>query len=386
LDKELLEEYMEEVNSAGNLPDSAFPDFIWSVSSNIEFGDSYLEMAVIDDPRARAIGGLRRKYNTIQDYEEALDIYQDYLEYLDEKYGDYRAIMESIKMGITQEMYKPEPRLRSSRKNKQYLKTPHAVSMVAVVDGETYKPDKGLLQRVEEQIPFTEEDLEEVPEHQMIYTLSKKEHKQLRLGGKKFAAMDRVKGLLANAENRYGVNIMLDYFQELSTRGYDGKGNKIDRDSFSELLTELEREEDVKNAVVDEMQGYVRDEYGLSLKEKNQIEFIKQLTMEGWTTKGTKKGLSARGRKVVDSETRPYHSETMSKKELKKYKKKTKKDKEKLSISNAKAIKALMGQRGRSVGGRSSEWESSFSRELKNSSNTINLDFDDISRMMREDD
>lgn len=101
-------------NTSGN-----YPDFIYSPLVHEDINDDYF-MEVVDALSLK-VRRLKKKYSDFYKWLEAMDTYKEYMNKLAEKYCGKKVLMNSIEAGAITDYIPSRPKLKNKRKNKELL-------------------------------------------------------------------------------------------------------------------------------------------------------------------------------------------------------------------------------------------------------------------------
>ena len=194
-------EYYEKLEQIASKPDEAYPDYLFAPLTN-DFGIDYYNLGTIEDPMVSKARNLRRKYSNYFAYIDALEVYNDYKQYLIDKYGSWGVVKASMKIGTIDDFIPAKPKLKSKKINKEMLRsgiTPsrkiYDIDQSIIHDSISYLP-------ADDVSPF---DTEKLP---------KDIRKMLKSSAKKVQQTARANSLY----NRYGRDRGTDIIIDLSRK------------------------------------------------------------------------------------------------------------------------------------------------------------------------
>lgn len=143
-------------------PMDRFPDFLLNPIKHTyddEDQNAYIERAIFgDNPLIASAKMVRRKYADYFDYLDAMAIYDDYMDFLADKYGSRKIAKSGIRKGIFPDYLPPKPRLKNKKENRVLLEGNFVPSRRNPRIAKTFE-------ELEEttRIMFPEPDLSEIP-------------------------------------------------------------------------------------------------------------------------------------------------------------------------------------------------------------------------------
>lgn len=326
--EELEEELRETLRLAEEIPDDQFPDFLFKPQKN-EFGDSYYQKAMSASKHGAAIAMLRKKYNNFYDYMDALSIYQEYMEDLIDRYGTWQMLKVGVENGVIHENLPTMPRLKNTKRNKALLQSDvmpsRRIAPFADVD-EIHEAVGRMKAKMPEEVFDTEYDPEDIKPPKVI-------RKVLKTAAKKRAEQRR-KQSIYNIRRDSETDAMLEFMRAKDGHYYNGrKGGAVRDDSLSATLKDLERYAGYDPEEIELLENedgpYVMIEGGryIDAKEKRKIDLFKILFEEGYDVIGKAgKSMSKQENRMLMRELAPHMAGPMSKKKMKKFEKKMKRD------------------------------------------------------------
>ena len=106
------------------------PDFVYKnedyLSEVNDFGDEYHQpdeekIVINDDDLFAAVKGLKRRYRDIDEYFDAMNVFNTYIDNLVEIYGGKKRFKLAIQLGLVKEYIPVVPVLRKTKANKPYI-------------------------------------------------------------------------------------------------------------------------------------------------------------------------------------------------------------------------------------------------------------------------
>lgn len=318
--------YEDELTIVKEADDSLFPSFLFNPLFN-DFGDDYYKKSMANDDLTTSVKKLRRRYSNFFDYMDALEIYNEYMDSLIEKYGGMKVIKNSLKVDAMPDPVPAKPKLKNNRKNRQFLRSgivpSRQINVNPIMDDE-------ILAIARQAFPGTtgESVTEEANHEKMPKDLAKRiSRMQETLAGR-----NRKQNLYRSVGNNAGTDFIVEYLNQAKRGVYDhnGKYTGEDKMSISDIVKEQDRiENTIPELLEDELANQTEIVNGRLVRRKDyeKIQIYKELFGEGIDVIGNfGKSMSKQAVKMVRSQI--GDTEPASKKELKKIKKRAKKDRE----------------------------------------------------------
>lgn len=139
---ELVEDARTMMKRVMRTPKEAFPEFLWDPGQN-DFTDEgfvdnhlYIEIGLgrIEKKNGVAImqaaSHLKSRYKNYFDYIDALAVWQDYREFIEDIYGDFRCFSEMVEAGQVNYPLKNKPKLKNAKKNRHLLEIKVPISRI----------------------------------------------------------------------------------------------------------------------------------------------------------------------------------------------------------------------------------------------------------------
>lgn len=298
-----------------------FPKFLTTPMFNKSCCEHDRYFEEIKDQKVKLVMGIKRRYNNINKYYEAMDIYDSYMDYLLEKYPSMKSIKKAIKCGYMEDYVPPRPILKKTKDNKLLLSSGVRPSKKVFNFDLT-----NLFNEIKtKDVTLVGNDLEASSKH-----INKKTREALKYSGSELLKEIRKNSLYSKAYNNPGYDVMKDYYNELLNTNISKTG-KTSEKSLTEKILELQEYEEMTDVErrLYELDGY-HAENGKFVTNKSTelIELYKTLQEEGFDVQshlknsGMKKESIKMIRKKVGGLNQP-----MTKKELKRFKKRQKKEK-----------------------------------------------------------
>lgn len=341
-----MSEYEKELDFVKEAKDDIFPDFIFAPLFN-DFGDSYYQNSFVEDELVASVKKLRRRYSDFFDYIDAMEIYREYMDKLKEKYGGMRVIKNALKVDAMPDPVPAEPKLKNTRRNKQFLRADIIPSRQIDV---MKLPQEEMLAIARQVFPNQMgEDIESVAPTQDI---PKDMKKRLRKMSREMAGRNRRHNMYRSVGNNSGTDFIIEYLNQAKHGMFNSSGKYTgeDNESVAQILKENER---IANAppefLEDELASQTEIVNGRLVRRKDyqKLEIYKELYGEGIDVIGNF-GRSMNKQSVKMIRSHIGDTEPASKKELKKIKKRAKKEREmieKRRDNNRLLEKTLLGNK-----------------------------------------
>lgn len=318
--------YEDELTFVKEADNDLFPTFLFSPIFN-DFDDDYYKKSMAKDDLTTMVKKLRRRYSDFFDYIEALDIYNEYMDGLIEKYGGMKVIKNALKVDAMPDPVPAKPKLKNTRKNRQFLRSGIVPSRQIVVNP---IHDEEILAIARQAFP--DATGETVSEEENSKKLPKDLAVRLSKMQETMAGRNRKQNLYRSVGNNSGTDFIVEYLNQAKRGVYDHSGKYIGEDkmSIAEIVKEQERiENTLPEFLDDELANQTEIVNGRLVNRKDymKIQIYKELYGEGIDVIGNfGKSMSKQAVKMVRSQI--GDTEPASKKELKKIKKRTKKERQ----------------------------------------------------------
>lgn len=315
--------YRDELQFVIDAPDDIFPEFLFTTLKN-DFGDGYYEKSIIDNDLAASIRGLRRRYSNFFEYAEALSIYNEYMDKLVEKYGSMSIIKNALKVGLLEDIVPAKPKLKNTRKNREFLKagiTPSRKVEKEIAPEEIVKLARAM---------YPDKTGESVDEADRYKKLDKKTRKMIRRHQERLAGAARKQNLYRSTSTSYGADFIIEYLNQVTKGEFNESGKRTDM-SLLDIIKEDEKYASLPPELIeDELNVGATKIAGGRLvyaRDMQRMEIMKDLYGIGIDVIGAYgKSMNKQAVKMLRSSL--GDTEPMTKKELKKLKKKNKRDRE----------------------------------------------------------
>lgn len=339
--------YYDELAFVRESDNSIFPDFLFNPVFN-DFGDNYYQKSFVTDEMSAIVKRLRRRYNDYFDWLEAMDMYHEYMNMLIEKYGSMSIIKNALKADVLDETVPAKPRLKNNRKNRQFMRAgvvPTKPCMAVPLSKED------VLAIARQAIPGKMGD--DVHEEDSYKKMPKKMEKQVRDMLDKIAGKDRRDNLYRSVGSSSGTDFIVEYLNQTKRGIYDSSGNRTsstDGMTISEIMEENERISMIRPELLDMEDGEQTEIVNSRLvrkKDRVQMEVIKELYSAGYDVfRKLNRTMDKKAVKMIRSQIGA--TEPLTKKEMKKVRKKARRDAEKIEQrrdNNALLEKTLLGNK-----------------------------------------
>lgn len=309
-----------------------------------DFGDEYWVSGIqIKCKEAfNKIQNIRKSYRNIHQWIEACEIYDEYIRQIIDYHGGMEIIQACLDAGETPEGWKPRPKLKMTKQNKEIVKTGIIPSKVAKMTDEDWEEAY--------EIMTSRVSTEDVEDLKCNIKPAKGKHKKI-LGTVARAHIDKTKAKSMSLTRRdYASDIISEYYNSVGDRDTTYSDEGYEDKSLKELAAMFEEENKVQEwePVYDEWSKYpekLRFDHNrmLSNKQCAMVDVMKTLHESGLNI------LDKSHLKLMDkAEARLYSreigqsmlSEKERKKSAKKYKK-YQKEREKTLQSRADSDRAL---------------------------------------------
>lgn len=324
--------YNEELELIAKVDDSLFPDYLFNPIFN-DFEDNYYEKSIVKDSLSLEARGLRRKYSDFFKYMDAIQVYNAYMDMLVEKYGGKRVIKNAIKEDMMEDFVPAKPKLKNSRKNREYMKSVLQPSRKEKIDQPTDEWIHVLANTL-----FPDKTGENVDENELTKKPDKKLEKQIREMTEKMAGVHRRKSMYRGTGVSGGQSdFIVDYINQVAKGGKFGTETTFS-DSESRSILDIVKEENMANDVPIEILEDNINHGGRKIvngrmvdyDDYRRIETMKELYANGIDIFGKfTKNMSKTSVKMIRSSL--GSSAPMTKKEKKNLKKRTKQEQKRIA-------------------------------------------------------
>lgn len=312
--------YKEELDFVLQFSDDTFSSIIDNIQFN-DFGDNYYERGVYQDPLTESIKALRRRYTDFFDYMAALDIYHEYMDNLIDRYGSKSIVKSSAKLGLLEEYVPPKPKLKNTKKNREFLRAGAVPSRQ--VEEANYLDD--IVELSDYIYPVNEDSYSKITEDKELSPKALKGHQN---AANILIRKYRRHNIYNTSGSNFGTDFIVEYLNQASKGFYDTTGihhnvGLVDmmneRDELASMPPELRELEFAPPTTV--INGQM-----VNLRQMDQIKLLKDLFEAGFDfISGDARGINKQTIKMVKHQV-GYGVAQMSKEELKKWKKHHKKE------------------------------------------------------------
>lgn len=323
-----MSDYEESLSYVKESADSLFPEFLFKPVFN-DFGDDYYEKSFVQNGVQLEAKKLRRRYNDFFQWQNALSIYYNYMQTLVNKWGSLKTIKNSVEEGSMPDFVPSKPKLKNTKKNRYYLRTGNIPAQRSV---DLVIPDEDIIAIARQLYPNDKTDEEIIVDN---YKPTKQELKAYDAVIDKSERQNRRQNMYRNVTSTRGTDFIVEYLAQSKRGIYNSSGSKKSKDDtmgVADLLKEyLHRQNTPQWKLDDEEATETTYSGGRIVKRRDleQTEVYKILYEEGFNIIETISGvMNKRSVKMIRSQIGA--TEPMTKKEMKKLKKRNKKDQEKL--------------------------------------------------------
>lgn len=340
-----MSEYEKELDFVKESKDDIFPDFVFAPLYN-DFNDNYYQKSFVEDDLVASVKKLRRRYSDFFDYIDAMEIYNEYMQKLEEKYGGKRVIKNALRVDAMPDPVPAEPKLKQTRKNKQFLRSEVMPSRQV----EAVKLSKEEMLAIARQT-FPNKMGDDVESISPSCDIPKDMRKRLKKMSEEIAGRNRRHNMYRSVGNNSGTDFIIEYLNQAKRGVFNSSGKYTGDDlSLSQIMKENERIANTPPEFLeDELASQTEIVNGRLVRRKDyqKLEIYKELYSEGIDVVGNfGKSMTKQAVKMIRShigDTAPA-----SKKEMKKIKKRAKKEREmieKRRDNNRLLEKTLLGNK-----------------------------------------
>ena len=321
-----MSEYEESLSFIKGSPDDVFPSWLFTPVFN-DFDDDYYEESFAETVIQLQAKRIRRKYNDFFQWQKAMETYNAYMQEMVNKWGSLSIIENSVEAETMPDFIPPKPMLKNNKRNREFLKTGR-MPVLRIVE-----------------LPVEDDDIialaRQLYPDQMGTDLSLDDRKATKAEKKVYERMknsserkERRQNMYRRVGSSHGTDFIVEYLNQAKSGVYNSSGirkkNIFDDDEMSlvDKAKEMERILTTPQYILDEeMQTETTFVNGRMVKrrEQEQAEIYKILYEEGFNViKSMNLHMNKKSIKMIRSQIGA--TEPMTKKEMKKLKKRNKKD------------------------------------------------------------
>ena len=341
--QEYLDEYEELYPTIQKSKDEMYPEWLFKPVFN-DFDDNYYQQSFVDSSLKASIMKLKRRYNDVFQYLDAMEIYNEYMDKMVEKYGSMRVIHNAMTVGLLEDPIPSKPKLKQNKKNMAMLRSGNIPTRkipefhvesddIIAIARQLYPIDKA----AEEEI---EENLRRNP--------TKEEKKQFQKIREKVESKSRRRNMYRSNASNAGTDFIVEYLNQVKKGSYGTSGEDVfhqKRRSILDIEEEIIHEKTTRPELL-ELEGLnryeevIRGSRLVNGAAQLKTDVYKILYQEGYDIFGkfNKGGMKKESVKMVRSEL--GISAPLTKKQMKKMKKMAKREKAKIQ-KKADASSAL---------------------------------------------
>lgn len=318
----------EELSQVKNADDTLFPEWLFNPVYN-NFGDNYYSRSFAEDELTTIIKKLRRRYNDFFEWSEAIELYNEYMEKMIDKYGSIRVIKNALEVDMMDDPIPSKPKLKNNRKNRQFLRAGITPSRKVV---DIVLPDEEILTIARQAFPNAMG--ETVNESDSLKKLPKEQAKRLKEIQQNLAGKSRRDNLYRAVGNNRGTDFIVEYLNQAKRGVYSSSGINEggENQCLADIIEEMDRIADTRPELLeDETDNQTTYKNGRLVRKSEELrmQILEELYKEGIDIFGNMtKSMDKKSVKMVRA--RIGATEPMTKKELKKLKKKNRKEQEKI--------------------------------------------------------
>lgn len=328
-----MSNYEESLSRVKDLDDKQFPDWLFKPVFN-DFNDDYYEKSFADSQLQSQIKKVRRRYNDFFQWQDAIVVYNEYMQTMIDKWGSMKVIRNSLEAGTMPDFIPAKPKLKNNKKNRLYLRTGFVPSRRFV---ELPLSDEEMIAIARQSFPTTLPDEKEIEEW-LTYKPTKAEKQAYERIMNQTERANRRANMYRSVGNSRGTDFIVEYLNQTKQGVYGSSGHRkkngvsIDNMSLVDRAKELIRISSTPQHVLDEEMATETTYYGgriVNRKYLEQIEILKVLYEEGFNVIGSMSGkMDKKSVKMIRSQIGA--TEPMTKKEMKKLKKRNRKDQKRI--------------------------------------------------------
>lgn len=342
-----MSDYEKELEFVKDSDDSLYPDFLFNPLFN-DFDDDYYQKSFASDELSAMAKKLRRRYSNFFDWVDAMEIYNEYMDKLVEKYGSLKVIKNAMKADVIEEAVPARPRLKNTKRNRQFSRS--GIIPARKVTDESLTSEEML---VIARQTFPDMMGEEIEETNPNAKLPKELRKKVKRMQEQLAGKERKRNLYRSVGNNSGTDFIVEYLNQAKRGVYDSAGNSgngYENMSLIDMVEEDERKALIPEEIreLEEMDPTVFQNGRLIRRSDSiRLDIYKELYSEGIDVIGSLgKRMNKQSVKLIRSHVGA--TEPMTKKEMKKVEKRAKKDRERIERrkdSNRLLEQTLLGNK-----------------------------------------
>ena len=326
-----MNKYEESLSFIKGSPDNIFPDWLFKPAFN-NFDDDYYERSFAESKLQLKVKKIRRKYNDFFQWQEAIGIYNEYMQEMVNKWGSMSIIENSLENETMPDFIPTKPKLKNNKKNREFIRTGKMPTR-RVVELPLSNDDMIALARQS----FPGQMGEDISIDDTV-KLSKAEKAAYERMQKSSERRERRQNMYRSVGSSRGTDFIVEYLNQAKNGVYNSSGirkkNIFDDESTSlvDKAKELEHILTTPQYILDEENATETNlVYGRIVKRKDQeqIEIYKILYEQGFNViKSMNSRMDKRSVKMIRNQIGA--TEPMTKKEMKKLKKRNRKDQERI--------------------------------------------------------
>ena len=329
IDVDQLLEQMEQI------PNDRFPEMLFSPVINQfedDIGKNYWtdfdeSNELID--RAMTIGGKTRDYNK---YLDELEVWNEYMSSLAEKYGSIEIVEAAAEDGVIPEFVPKKPSLKMTKRNKLLIKSG------VVPSRKSFKPTYIGLYGFMDQSGEIDSEWEEITEDNMFQKMDKASRKAIKKYLNKHMVRDRMEMYTNSTTKNDAFATINEFYNTFGERGYRRQDDEFT--SLTQLQKERERIENTPDHLLDEMFDtsysgidYVYGKF-TDTRKSRKLDIVKDMIELGYDPfrLGAAEGISKKEIKLIATDMSDVIPDNVKKGKMwKKLNKKKKKERKKLA-------------------------------------------------------
>lgn len=327
-DRKMNENYSESLDYVSWADNESFPDFLWNPMFGVPETDNYYETSISASKLSSDVTSLRRKYTDYFEWETAIAIWREYMQDLVDQYGSVEVVIDSANEGTIDAYVPVKPKLKPTKRNQNILKT--GIVPVRTLWDTNLEDVK---ETAEKTVPFDPEREDQFNEFAMFDKIPDWAKKSIDKATKKNEERRRIDEAFNGLGRSAGVDFISSLLEKIQEGDFDfsekSKSSTPIKDRIEELEMEPYKDEDIDsyNELHDSARMRILNGRKVREEDDRAVEFVKDLYELGIDIVGTSKetiGHVRLARKQLGYDENPAY---MTRKELKKYKKKMKKEK-----------------------------------------------------------
>lgn len=344
-----MSEYEESLSFIKGSSDNLFPDWLFKPAFN-DFDDEYYERSFAESKLQLQVKKIRRKYNDFFQWQEAMGIYNEYMQEMVNKWGSLSVIENSLESETMPDYIPIKPKLKNNKKNREFIRTGKMPTRRVV---ELPTSDEDIIALARQLYPDRMGEEISIDDKTKLSKEEKRAYERMQMSSER---QERRQNMYRRVGSSRGTDFIVEYLNQAKNGVYNSSGIRKkdifndDSISLAEKAKELEHILTTPQYILDEENATETNlVYGriVKRKEQEQVDIYKILYEQGFNVvRSMNSRMSKRSVKMI--RTQIGATEPMTKKEMKKLKKRNRKDQERIQRrrdENAGLSEMLLGNK-----------------------------------------